>query len=123
MFGRVTFRERPFHSSTCVSVVRTALKGRLRQYEARARIEELREGEEQLRTALLAGRLGPWELDLATLTLAASVACRAAFGRGAGEPFGYGELSASIHPEDREEGRRVGKEWVSKCKSRWGRHH
>ena len=63
MLGNVTFVERPFHSTTFISVARTALKTRQRQYEARARIEELDEGEKRLRTALLAGRLGTWELD------------------------------------------------------------
>ena len=63
VLGNVTLVERPFHSTTFTSVARTALKTRQRQYEARARIEELHEGEERLRTALLAGRLGTWELD------------------------------------------------------------
>ena len=84
LLGNVTFLERPFHPSTFISVARTALKTRQRQYEARARIEELHEGEERLRTALLAGRLGTWELDLATWTLAASAACKALFGRADG---------------------------------------
>lgn len=47
--GNVTFLERPFHPTTFVSVAQSALKGRQRQYEVRARIEELREGEERLR--------------------------------------------------------------------------
>lgn len=38
----VTFLERPFHPTTFVSVARTALRERLRQYEACDRIEELR---------------------------------------------------------------------------------
>ncbi|BBQ02325.1 histidine kinase (plasmid) [Burkholderia sp. SFA1] len=38
----VTFLERPFHPTTFLSVARTALRERLRQYEARARIDELR---------------------------------------------------------------------------------
>jgi signal transduction histidine kinase len=39
--GNVTFLERPFHPTTLASVVRTAIRGRRRQYEARARLEEL----------------------------------------------------------------------------------
>ncbi|MDQ0464687.1 signal transduction histidine kinase [Caulobacter ginsengisoli] len=46
--GNVSFLERPFHPTTLVSVVRTALRGRLRQYEARERIEEIRRAEAQL---------------------------------------------------------------------------
>lgn len=38
--GNVTFLERPFHPTTLVSVVRTALRGRHRQYEARTRLDE-----------------------------------------------------------------------------------
>jgi two-component sensor histidine kinase len=41
--GNVSFLERPFHPTTLVSVVQTALRGRRRQYEARERMEKLRE--------------------------------------------------------------------------------
>jgi signal transduction histidine kinase len=47
--GNVTFIERPFHPATFGSVARTAYKARQRQFEARARIEELRRSEERLR--------------------------------------------------------------------------
>jgi hypothetical protein len=40
LVGNVTFLERPFHPATFISMARTALKGRQRQLEARARIEE-----------------------------------------------------------------------------------
>ncbi|HET6971215.1 MAG TPA: HWE histidine kinase domain-containing protein, partial [Phenylobacterium sp.] len=40
--GNVVFLERPFHPTTLLSVVRTALRGRRRQYEARDRLETLR---------------------------------------------------------------------------------
>jgi signal transduction histidine kinase len=49
LLGNVTFLERPFHPTTFVSVARTAFNGRMRQYEARARILELRESEERLK--------------------------------------------------------------------------
>jgi signal transduction histidine kinase len=39
--GNVTFLERPFHPTTLVSIVRTAVRGRRRQYEARSRLAEL----------------------------------------------------------------------------------
>ena len=54
VLGNVTFLERPFHPTTLISLVRSALRGRRRQYEARARLEALREGEERLRDSLLA---------------------------------------------------------------------
>ncbi len=49
--GNVTFLERPFHPTTLISVVKTALRGRKRQYEARARLEALRASESHARHA------------------------------------------------------------------------
>jgi signal transduction histidine kinase len=49
--GNVVFLERPFHPTTLLSVVRTALRGRLRRYEARGRLEALRESESHARAA------------------------------------------------------------------------
>ncbi|WP_206455612.1 ATP-binding protein [Aurantimonas marina] len=100
--GNVTFIERPFHPTTFTSAARTALKGRLRQFEARARLDELRESGERLTTALTAGRLGSWELDLKTSELIVSETCKANFGRGPEQSLSYGELLSSIHPDDRQ---------------------
>jgi signal transduction histidine kinase len=47
--GNVAFLERPFHPTTLVSVVKTAIRARRRQYEARSRLEELRATEIKLR--------------------------------------------------------------------------
>lgn len=101
-FGNATFLERPFHPSTFVSVARAALKARGRQFEARARIEALDEGERRLSIALLAGRLGSWELDLERGVLTASATCKAVFGRAAEDEFTYADLLAGIHPGDRD---------------------
>jgi signal transduction histidine kinase/CheY-like chemotaxis protein len=49
--GNVAFLERPFHPTTLLSVVRTALRGRLRQYEGRGRLEALRASEAHARSA------------------------------------------------------------------------
>jgi signal transduction histidine kinase len=54
--GNVTFLERPFHPTTLVSVIQTALRGRRRQYEARDRLEAIRAAEEGFR-ALLEARV------------------------------------------------------------------
>ncbi|WP_428030154.1 ATP-binding protein [Ancylobacter sp.] len=99
--GNITLLERPFHPETFISVAQTASRGRQRQFEARKRMEELHEGEERLRTALLAGRLGSWELDLKSRELSASPVCKAVFGRAADVPFGYHELLEATHPPDR----------------------
>jgi PAS domain S-box-containing protein len=101
LLGNVTFLERPFHPTTFNSMARSAVKGRLRQYEARTRIEELDESDRRLRTALQAGRLGSWELDLSTQILTTDSTCKGLFGRGPDERFSFGELVASVHPDDR----------------------
>ncbi len=100
VLGNVSFVERPFHATTFISVARSAMRGRGRQFDARSRIEDLDEGERRLQTALSAGRLGAWELDLASFQLTASEKFRAIFGRGFDEPFSYDELISAIHPGD-----------------------
>jgi PAS domain S-box-containing protein len=50
VLGNATFVERPFHPTTLISLVRSALRGRRRQYEARARLGALRESERRYRT-------------------------------------------------------------------------
>ena len=50
MLGNVTFVERPFHPTTLVSLAEAALRGRRRQYEARSRLAQLSESEQQFRT-------------------------------------------------------------------------
>jgi PAS domain S-box-containing protein len=110
LLGNVTFLERPFRVTTFLSVARTAFNGRQRQYEARARIEELHEGEQRLRTALMAGRLGSWTLDLTTSTVTASPPYMTLFGRAGDEPLSRTDLMSTVHPDDRqpvEEGLRV----------------
>jgi PAS domain S-box-containing protein len=101
VLGNVIFLERPFRAATFISVVRTALRSRLRQYETRARMAELHESEERLRTALRAGRLGSWELEPATSHLQASDMTRRIFGRHSDENFSFDDLIASVHPDDR----------------------
>jgi len=99
--GNVTFLERPFHPTTLLSIARSARRSRLRQYEARARLEDIREGREGLALALAAGGLGAWTLDLSTRALHADDACKAHYGRSPSDSFGYADLLASVHGEDR----------------------
>lgn len=49
VLGNVTFLERPFHPTTLISLARSALRGRRRQYEARSRLVALRESEARYR--------------------------------------------------------------------------
>ena len=50
LLGNATFLERPFHPTTLISLARSALRARRRQYEARARLVALRDSEERYRT-------------------------------------------------------------------------
>ena len=50
VLGNVNFLERPFHPTTLISLARSALRGRRRQYDARARLEELHRGAEKYRS-------------------------------------------------------------------------
>lgn len=50
MLGNVNFLERPFHPTTLISLAQSALRGRRRQYDARARLEELHRGAEKYRS-------------------------------------------------------------------------
>jgi PAS domain S-box-containing protein len=100
--GNVTFIERPFHPTTLVSVVGSAIRGRRRQYQTRAILEDLMESESLLQTALGAGHLGALELRLPEFELEASETCKASFGRKADDAFSYDDLRATVHPDDRD---------------------
>jgi signal transduction histidine kinase len=52
--GNVTFVERPFHPTTLISLAEAALRGRRRQYEARARLANLHELNETLESRVAA---------------------------------------------------------------------
>jgi len=49
--GNVVFLERPFHPTTLISIVKTGLRGRRRQYEARAGLVALHQSEGHARRA------------------------------------------------------------------------
>ncbi|MDB5686636.1 MAG: sensor hybrid histidine kinase, partial [Rhizorhabdus sp.] len=101
ILGNVTFLERPFHPTTLVSLSRAALRARRRQYDARAQLQTISEGEDRLRVALAAGGLGAWTLEVPGRLLSASADCKANFGRAPDEAFDFDDLIASLHPEDR----------------------
>ncbi|WP_407309639.1 response regulator [Pseudomonas sp. nanlin1] len=99
--GNVTFLERPFHPVTLISLVTTAIRGRRRQYEARARLLDLSESEQRLQHALTAGRLGAWQLDLPSYQLTSSALTRAHYGYGERQAFTFQDWQNSIHVLDR----------------------
>ncbi len=100
LLGSVIFLERPFRAAALVSIVDNALRGRRRQYQARGHLEDLREAEKRLTTALHAGQMGSWDLDVATWDLRASDQFKANFGRDTAEAFSYDDLLSSIAAED-----------------------
>jgi PAS domain S-box-containing protein len=65
------------------------------------RLRSQAESEARLQMATQAGRMGIWELDLATLDLIATPICRESFGRDPAAPFTYEDMKAAIHPADR----------------------
>ncbi|MEQ1782610.1 MAG: ATP-binding protein [Hyphomonadaceae bacterium] len=98
--GNLTFLERPFHPTTFASMARTAYRARHRQFEARNLLDELHESQEKLATAMLAGKLGSWSIDLATETLLTSPLCRAIYGVPENGKLTYVQLLSMIHPGD-----------------------
>jgi PAS domain S-box-containing protein len=101
VLGNVTFIERPFHPTTLVSVVGSAVRGRRRQYQTRAILEDLTESESLLQTALSAGHLGALELHLPAFELEASDTCKTFYGRKPSDSFTYQDLLDAVHPDDR----------------------
>jgi PAS domain S-box-containing protein len=107
LLGNVAVLERPLRTTTLLSVVRSSLRARKRQYQLRDHLDtlgraqaDLRNSEERLRLAVQTGKLGVWELNLETLDLQCSAACKANFGRAPDDPFTYADLHASLHPDD-----------------------
>ena len=101
LLGNVSFVERPFHPTSLLSLARSAVRGRRRQYEARARIEALRQGQEQLRFAQEAGRIGTFELFPATGMLAVSSTFCRLWGLPETAEVPLSTLIDLLEPEDR----------------------
>ncbi|UAL09768.1 sensor histidine kinase [Caulobacter segnis] len=64
-------------------------------------LAQRRRAEERLKFALDSGRMGSWDLDVASKTYEASDLCKANYGRRPDETFTFADLIATIHPEDR----------------------
>ena len=102
LLGNVSFIERPFRPSSLISVVRSALRGRRRQYEARAHQEDLALGQEQLRFAQEAGRIGTFELDSETRQLLVSPTFCRIWGMPVTASVSLSALKELLVPQDRE---------------------
>jgi len=66
-----------------------------------AELDQRRRAEERLKFALDSGRMGSWDLDVATKTYEASDLCKLNYGRGPDETFTFTDLIETIHPGDR----------------------
>ena len=66
-----------------------------------AELTQRRRAEERLKFALDSGRMGSWDLDVATKAYEASDLCKLNYGRRPDETFTFDTLIETIHPEDR----------------------
>ncbi len=101
--ANVTLLERPFHRRTLVRMVEVALRARRRQYQLRDLLEQSRENARHLEFVLRAGGLGSWKLDWTTKQLTCSDALKTHFGLNGASDTAPQNLTAFIHPEDREQ--------------------
>ncbi|RXZ33169.1 response regulator [Oxalobacteraceae bacterium CAVE-383] len=98
--SNVVLLERPLNTETLKRAAASALRARRRQYEARAALQQRLQAEERLGFALKAGRLGAWEINVATGALTTSDICKENFGQPTDRAFTYQNLLACIHPHD-----------------------
>jgi PAS domain S-box-containing protein len=101
LLGNVSFIERPFHPTTLISIVGSAVRGRRRQYQTRAILQNLTESKTTLQTALDVGRLGAFEMNIPELRLEASETFKSFFGRRPDEALPLEAMEAAVHPDDR----------------------
>ena len=99
VLGNVTFLERPFHPTTLVSLARSALRGRLRQYEARARLEALQTSDARFRAAVGAVQGTVWTNDANGRMSGEQPGWTALTGQSQAEYEGYGWAKV-VHPDD-----------------------
>lgn len=102
VLGNATFVERPFHPTTLISMVHAALRGRRRQYEARARLEALRDSEARLRLATENAEVGFWDVDLINDVLIWPPRVKEMFGISPDAPVTMNDFYQGLHPDDRE---------------------
>lgn len=98
--GRFTVRDETLLTGLGAQVAATIESIKLNA-DALAELDHRRKAEERLKFALDSGRMGSWDLDVATRTYEASDLCKANYGRRPEEPFTFADLVATIHPDDR----------------------
>jgi PAS domain S-box-containing protein len=99
VLGNVTFLERPFHPTTLVSLAQAALRGRRRQYEARARLTALHDSEQRFRAAIQAVQGVLWTNSAQGKMEGEQPGWAGLTGQSPDEYTGYG-WTAALHPDD-----------------------
>ena len=99
--GNVTILERPPGVTALVSVVRTALRARQRQYRLRDQLVASECLAGQLRMAMAAADAGSWQVNLATGEFSASDRAVELHGPQPGTRLNHEQALARVHPDDR----------------------
>ncbi len=99
LLGNVTFVERPFHPTTLVALVRAAIRGRSKQYDARDRLEALHREEERFRAAIAAVQGILWTNNAEGKMEGEQPGWAALTGQAFDEYQGFG-WNAAVHPDD-----------------------
>ncbi|MBX7147310.1 MAG: response regulator [Alphaproteobacteria bacterium] len=112
--GNMTMIARPLQIGELISTVQSALRDRTRQYQLRDYLIEskknektIKDAQQRLQTALQAGHMGTWELDLFTYKFTCSSTCKANYGYEADFNFSYQDLINSIHTEDKVQWKKI----------------
>lgn len=100
LLGNVTFLERPFHPTTLISLARSSLRARRRQYDARARLVALHESETRFRTMADRAPVMMWVTDPTGYCTHLNARWYEFTGQEPGAGEAYGWLQA-VHPDDR----------------------
>ena len=100
--GNVTFLERPFHPTTLVSIVGSAVRGRRRQYEAQGHPRrsdgKRKSAADRARTPAVSAR---WNCICRTTSLRLPTPASASSDGSRASRSTYQDLLAAVHPDDR----------------------
>ena len=101
LLGNVTIVERPTRVATLVSVVRSALRARRRQYQLHNELVQRQQVAEQLNLAMAAADAGSWQVSLKSGVFSASARAIALHGLPPGSTLRHETALACVHPDDR----------------------
>ena len=100
-FGNVTIVERPVRNAAFVSVVRSALRARRRQYQLQGELVQREHIAKRLDMAMAAAHAGSWQINLMTGKLSASDRAVQLHGLLPGTSLTQERAMACVHPDDR----------------------